>query len=232
MHRRQYNKATRTRLCSGSLVQRQIPEFTARWTECCNAAVWRTGIIDLRVQIVHLINQKELSRYGDSLRDGRSGDRIPVAAKLSALVQTVPGVHPASSTMCTGSLSLEVKWPGSGVDHPLPSSVEVKGRVELYLYSPPGLHGPVLGWTVSCDIFSPNSFYLHVYVCMYIGFKMFFYVVRHVDSIASYLPTDLYLHVFGLYIFLHFSLQYFPFIFAICLMMATHQPKREPRYIW
>jgi len=26
---------------------------------------------------------------------------------------------------------------------------------------------------------------------MYIGFKMFFYVVRHLDSIASHLPTGL-----------------------------------------
>ena len=28
-------------------------------------------------------------------------------------------------------------------------------------------------------------------VCVYIGFKTFFYVVRHLDSIASYLPTGL-----------------------------------------
>ena len=28
-------------------------------------------------------------------------------------------------------------------------------------------------------------------VCMYIGFKTFFYVVRHLDSIASNLPTGL-----------------------------------------
>jgi len=31
---------------------------------------------------------------------------------------------------------------------------------------------------------------------MYIGFKTFFYVVRHLDSIASYLPTGLHLHFF------------------------------------
>jgi hypothetical protein len=35
-----------------------------------------------------------------------------------------------------------VKWSGRGVDHPLPSSAEVKERIELYLYSP---SGPVLG---------------------------------------------------------------------------------------
>jgi hypothetical protein len=35
----------------------------------------------------------------------------------------------------------EVKRPGLGVDHPLSSNTEVKERVELYLYSPLGLHG-------------------------------------------------------------------------------------------
>jgi len=33
---------------------------------------------------------------------------------------------------------LGVKQLGSGVDHPPPSSDEVKKRVELYLYSPSG----------------------------------------------------------------------------------------------
>jgi len=33
-------------------------------------------------------------------------------------------------------------------------------------------------------------------VCVYIGFETFFYVVRHLDSIASYLPTGLHLGFF------------------------------------
>ena len=37
-----------------------------------------------------------------------------------------------------------VKQPGRGVDHPLPSSAEVKERVELYLYSPSGPSWPAL----------------------------------------------------------------------------------------
>ena len=43
------------------------------------------------------------SRCSDWLRAGRSGDRIPVGAKFSAPVQTVPEPHPASCTMGTGS---------------------------------------------------------------------------------------------------------------------------------
>ena len=38
-----------------------------------------------------------------------------------------------------------VKRPGRGADHPPSSSVEVKERVELYLYSPSGPSWPVLG---------------------------------------------------------------------------------------
>jgi len=43
------------------------------------------------------------------------------------------GGHLATSTMGTGFFP-GVKRPGLGVDHPPPSSPEVKERVELYLY--------------------------------------------------------------------------------------------------
>ena len=61
-----------------------------------------------------------LSRYSDSLWAGRSGDRIPAGgggARFSTTVQTVPGAHPASYTMGTGSFP-GVQRPGCGVDHP------------------------------------------------------------------------------------------------------------------
>ena len=61
-------------------------------------------------------------------------------ARLSAPVQTGPVAHSASCTMGT-----EVERPGRGVDHPPPSSAEVKGRVELYLYPPPPPSGPQPG---------------------------------------------------------------------------------------
>jgi hypothetical protein len=86
-------------------------------------------------------------KKADSLRAGRSGYRIPVGARFSVSVQTGPGAYPASCTMGTGSFP-GVKRPGRGVDHPPPSSAEVKERVELYLYSPSGPSWPVLGWTL------------------------------------------------------------------------------------
>ena len=42
--------------------------------------------------------------YSDSLRAGRSRDRIPVQARFSAHVQTGRGGHPASYKVGTGSL--------------------------------------------------------------------------------------------------------------------------------
>ena len=86
------------------------------------------------------------SRYSDSLRAGRSGDRIPVGARFSAPVQNDPGAYPASCTIGTGSLP-GVKRPGRGADHPPPSKCRGHEMVGLYLYSPSGPQGPVIGWT-------------------------------------------------------------------------------------
>jgi hypothetical protein len=56
--------------------------------------------------------------FVDSLRDGLSGDRIPVGARFSAPVQTGPGAYPASYTMGTGSFP-GVKRPGVALNtHP------------------------------------------------------------------------------------------------------------------
>ena len=56
--------------------------------------------------------------------ESRRGERF------SEPVQTDPGDHPASYTTGTGSFP-GVKRPERGVDHPLASSAEVEGRVEL-----------------------------------------------------------------------------------------------------
>ena len=53
----------------------------------------------------------------DSLRAGRSGDRIPMEARLFALVNNNTEADPASCTMGTGSLP-GLKRMGRGVDQP------------------------------------------------------------------------------------------------------------------
>jgi len=67
-----------------------------------------------------------------------------VGARFSAPVQTGSSAHLAHCTMGTGSFP-GVNQPGRGIDHPPPSSAEVKRRVELYLYSPSGSSWPVVG---------------------------------------------------------------------------------------
>ena len=56
------------------------------------------------------------SRYSDSLRAGRPWNRIPVKARFSAPVQTVPGAHPTSYTVGTesfpgGKATRAWRWP-------------------------------------------------------------------------------------------------------------------------
>jgi hypothetical protein len=67
----------------------------------------------------------------------------PGGARFSAPVKT----GPASYLVGTGSFR-RVKRLGRYVDHPPPCSAEVKGRVELYLYSPSGPSWSVLGWNL------------------------------------------------------------------------------------
>ena len=64
--------------------------------------------------------------------------------RFSVPIQTGSGAHPTSYTMGNGSVP-GVKRPGRGVDHPPPSSAEVKQKVELYLCSTSDSSWPVLG---------------------------------------------------------------------------------------
>jgi hypothetical protein len=58
------------------------------------------------------------NQYSDSLRDGRTRDRIPGGgARFSAPGPSGPGAHPASCAMDTRSFP-GVKRPGRDVDHP------------------------------------------------------------------------------------------------------------------
>jgi hypothetical protein len=74
-----------------------------------------------------------------------------MGARFSAPVQTEPEAHPAYYTIGTASFP-RVKRPERAVDHPLPSSAQVKERVELYLYSPSGSSRPVKGWNLTLAV--------------------------------------------------------------------------------
>jgi len=86
-----------------------------------------------------------LSQYSNSLRAGRSGDRIPVGSEIfptrpeTALRPTQPPVPVGTGSILGDEAAGTWRWP------PPPSSAEVKERVELYLYSSSGPSWPVLG---------------------------------------------------------------------------------------
>ena len=93
-----------------------------------------------------MLSRSRVSVVGVATRYGLDGPWIEsrCGARFSAPVETSTKPHPASYTVGTGSFP-GAKWPGRGINHPLPSSAEVKERVELYLYSPSGPSWPVLG---------------------------------------------------------------------------------------
>ena len=118
----------------------------------------RTNNIYIYIYIyIYMSGPRQLSRYSESLRAGRSGDRIPVGARFSAPVQTGPGTNPASCTMGTGSFP-GVKWPGRGVDHLLHLAFRLK-EDQSYTCTPPlGLYLYLLSFLHLC-----------VCVCVYLG---------------------------------------------------------------
>jgi hypothetical protein len=88
-------------------------------------------------------------KHKDNFTFTLPGSRVRFPAEtgnfsLHHCVQNDAGAHPASYLMGIGALSLGVKHPRHEADHSLPSTVEVKEGVELYLNSPIRLHGMVL----------------------------------------------------------------------------------------
>jgi hypothetical protein len=90
---------------------------------------------------------RQCSQYSNLLQVGRSRDSSLLGVRLSSSIQTGPGVHPASCKVGNQVSLPGVEQPGSGTDHPPPTSTKVKERMELYLHSPSGLLWPILGWT-------------------------------------------------------------------------------------
>jgi len=92
------------------------------WIRCASTKLAR-GNRFLSVHPVHV------GRDGDSLRAGRSGDSIPVGGDIFRIR---PGRHwgPLSLLYNGYRASLtRIRRPRLGVDHPAPSSAEVKERV-------------------------------------------------------------------------------------------------------
>ena len=118
---------------TGSCVELELVTVVGTGTgtgDCCYTAHLCKGFHEI-------LWAGSLSWYSDWLRAGRSGKRIPVEVRFSAPVQTSPGAHPASCTMCTGSFP-GVKS-GRGVTlTPHPFLCRGHERVELCLYSPYG----------------------------------------------------------------------------------------------
>jgi hypothetical protein len=100
-----------------------------------------------------------------------------VGARFSALVQIGPRAHLASCTVGTGSLP-GVKRPGRGVNHPPPSSAEVKKRVELYPYSPSGPSWPLLGRTLPFFTFTIHLHPIPLECVLFCGANVAYSVYR------------------------------------------------------
>jgi hypothetical protein len=95
-------------------------------------------------------------RYSAGLRAGWSGDRAPAEDRNFSVhhrVQTGSEAHPASYTMGTRAVSLEVKQPGREADHTPPSSAKVKNAWNYTSTSAIRLHA----W---CSVEAQEQFYL------------------------------------------------------------------------
>ena len=129
-----------TKVCEGSFRHNYRGE---------NVTYHKYPVIQLSHKLHRYIRNSNLlwicSRHSDTLRAGRSGDRIPVEARFSAPVQTGSEAHPASYTMGTGSFP-GVKRPGRGVGYP--PCLEPRLKKELYLYASCGSSWPVRGWSL------------------------------------------------------------------------------------
>jgi hypothetical protein len=139
-----WGKIYSTNNLTGSVVPRNIEARSHN--HCCRGKAI-SFIYSKGVHVTLVIQHATLSVacqqvYSDSLLSGRSGNRIPLGARFSAPVRT----GPTSYTMDTGSFEGK-KRPGRG-NHTHPSSVEVKERVELYLYSPSVPLWHDIGWNL------------------------------------------------------------------------------------
>ena len=133
---------------SGGFCRREnflyIPDFEPRIFQAVASLFAHCAAVYLLTSVCY--SRGRDSSVGIATRYGLDGLGIESqwGSRFFPPVNTGPGGHPASYTTGTGSFP-GVKRPGHGVNHLPPSSSEVKGRVELYFYSPSGPSWPVLG---------------------------------------------------------------------------------------
>ena len=96
-----------------------------------------------------------VSRYSDSLGGGRTGDRIPAGVRFFHTCPDRPWGPPSPLYDGYHVSFPDVKRLVRGFEYPSPSRVNVKERVQLYLYSIYGASLPVLWWIL------PSTFYLY-----------------------------------------------------------------------
>jgi hypothetical protein len=118
------------------------------WAFLDNWTLWRGRCVSVYLGEYDIWRGSQDSVVGIATHYGLDGLGIESqwGARFTAPVQTGPWAYPASYTM--GTFFPGVNRLGRGVDHPPPSSAEVKERVELYLYSPSGPLWPVKGRTL------------------------------------------------------------------------------------
>jgi hypothetical protein len=126
------------------------------YSECVSVA--------LATQHVNRLNGESVVGITTRYRPDGPGIESRCETRFSAPFHTSPVAHPSSCTMGTRSPSRGIKQPGRGVDHPFPSSAEVKERVYPNIYSPSVPPWPILGYTPSSVAFPALSHFLPHYV--------------------------------------------------------------------
>ena len=65
------------------------------------------------------------------------------------------------------------------------------------------------------------SIYIYIYIYIYISFETFFYIVRHLDSIASYLPTGLHLGFFHSWLSLYLPSSFSSVVLVLSFVLVS-----------
>ena len=121
-----------------------LPVFLITSTPQRRGAGKRTGYSELDPAMGHAGGDRD-SSVGIATRYGLDGQGIESRRGRDFPQPSRPPLGPTQPPIqWVPGLSRGVKRPGRGVDHP-PSSAEVEGRVQLYIYSPSGSSWPVIG---------------------------------------------------------------------------------------